>query len=89
MNTIHMTSDDWAQYITSFEPSNRAEAETYLNDLLAYSKTGNFESGIARCRAVRLFVDYPDLDSSKLRKVEFNNRFEQGNISEGFRRENI
>lgn len=89
MNTIHMTSDDWAQYITSFEPSNRAEAETYLNDLLAYSKTGNFESGIAHCRAKRLFVDYPDLEGFKLRKIAFNDKFEQSNIKEGFRRENF
>lgn len=89
MNTIHMTSDDWAQYITSFEPSNRAEAETYLNDLLAYSKTGNFESGIAKCRATRLFVDYPELDASKLRKIEFNDRFEQSNLKIRHKNENI
>lgn len=89
MNTIHMTSDDWAQYITSFVPSNRQEAEQYLDDLLAYSKTGNFESGIARCRAVPLFIDFPDLDESKLRKISFNDRFEQTTIKEGFKRANI
>ena len=84
MNTIHMTEDDWSLYLTHFEPSNREEAETYLNDLLAVSNTGNFDSGIARCRAVRLFVDYPDLDASKLRNIEFNNRFEQGKAKQIF-----
>jgi len=79
-----MTEHDWALYLTHFEPSNREEAETYLNDLLAVSKTGNFDSGIAKCRAKRLFVDYPDLDASKLRKIEFNNRFEQSKIQETF-----
>jgi hypothetical protein len=84
-----MTTDDWAQYITSFVPSTRAEAETYLNDLLAYSKTGNFESGIARCRANPLFVDYPDLDATILQKIRFNNKFEQSNLAIRQQRENF
>ena len=84
MNTIHMTEHDWALYIQTFEPKNIEEANVYLDDLVAYSKTGNFESGIARCRVVRLFVDYPELHDYKLHKIEFNNRFEQGKAKQIF-----
>lgn len=89
MNTIHMTEHDWALYIQTFEPKNIEEANVYLDDLVAYSKTGNFESGIARCRVVRLFVDYPELQDYKARKIEFNNRFEQTSIQEKFKRNKI
>lgn len=89
MNTIHMTEQDWALYIQTFEPKNIEEANVYLDDLVAYSKTGNFESGIARCRVVRLFVDYPELQDYKARNIEFNNRFEQTSIQEKFKRNKI
>ena len=89
MNTIHMTEQDWALYIQTFEPKNIEEANVYLDDLVAYSKTGNFESGIARCRVVRLFVDYPELQDYKARKIEFNNRFQQTSIQEKFKRNKI
>jgi len=84
-NFVHMTDNDWALYMTHFEPETMEEAEEYLNDLLAYSKTGNFESGISKVRVTRLLNDYPNLDAVKARKIEFNNRFEQGKIQEGFR----
>ncbi len=84
-NFVHMTSQDWALYMTHFEPETREEAEEYLNDLLAYSKTGNLESGIAKVRVTRLLNDYPDLDGVKVSKIEFNDRFEQGGY---FRHEN-
>lgn len=89
MNTIHMTEHDWALYIQTFEPKNIEEANVYLDDLVAYAKTGNFESGIARCRVVRLFVDYPELQDYKARKIEFNNGFEQTSIQEKFKRNKI
>jgi len=85
-NFVHMADNDWAMYIQTFEPQNIEEANEYLDDLVAYSKTGNIESGIAKVRVTRLLNDYPDLDGVKVRKIEFNDRFEQGGY---FRHESI
>lgn len=84
MNTIHMTEHDWALYIQTFEPKNIEEANVYLDDLVAYSKTGNFPAGIAAMRMKRLKVDFPQLDSMKCTRIEGNDKAEQTQIREGF-----
>ena len=89
MNTIHMTEQDWALYIQTFEPKNIEEANVYLDDLVAYAKTGNFPSGIAAMRMRRLKVDFPQLDNMKCTRIVGNDKAEQSKITEGFRHENL
>jgi hypothetical protein len=83
-NFVHMTSQDWALYIQRFEPQNIEEANQYLDDLVAYSKTGNIPSGISAMRMRRLKVDFPHLDSMKCVRIEGNDKAEQSQIQEGF-----
>ena len=84
-----MTEHDWALYIQTFEPKNIEEANVYLDDLVAYAKTGNFPAGIAAMRMKRLKVDFPQLDSMKCTRIVGNDKSEQSKITEGFRRENL
>jgi hypothetical protein len=79
-----MTEHDWALYIQTFEPKNIEEANQYLDDLVAYSKTGNIPSGISAQKMRQLKRQYPDLDSMKCVRIEGNDKAEQSQIQEGF-----
>ncbi len=81
---IHMTSNEWAQYIQTFEPETIEQAEQYYADLQQYAKGGNIESGIAVNRAKRLMVDFPQLDKTKLDRMKYEDRVIQNQIQEGF-----
>jgi hypothetical protein len=81
---IHMSDQDWFQYITTFEPENIEDANKYLTCLEEYSKGGDFQSGIAYNRARRLFVSFPQLDNKKLLRLQQNDKQVQNEIREGF-----
>jgi hypothetical protein len=83
-NFVHMTENDWALYIQTFEPQNIEEANQYLDDLVAYSKTGNIPSGISAQKMRQLKRQYPELDSMKCVRIEGNDKAEQSQIEEGF-----
>jgi hypothetical protein len=83
-NFVHMTDNDWALYIQRFEPQNIEEANEYLDDLVAYSKSGNIPSGISAMRMRQLKRQYPQLDCMKCTRIEGNDKAEQSQIQEGF-----
>jgi len=81
---IHMTSNEWAQYIQTFEPKTKEEAMQYFADLKAYAKRGNIESGIALNRAKRLKVDYPDIDINQMKYEDRKLQLDIQHVFNGF-----
>lgn len=87
MNTAHMTEQDWAQYIQTYEPTNEQELKTYMTDLLNYAKRDSIASGIALLRAKQTSFYWPELlKSREYLLIESEDRSNQRRIQEGFYR---
>ena len=83
MNTIHMTTQDWAQYLQTYTPTNEQEAQKYANDLKAYA-TDNMS-----CIFVEAVLRRPELNGwavldNVYAKVKHDLAAYQQTIREGF-----
>lgn len=88
MNPLHMTEQDWAQYLQQFEPKTEHELDSYLEDLLNDAKQERqIQSGLSelRCKQLRrICPQWIEKIEVALRRCGSVSRDEQWRIRSGF-----